>query len=164
MKIHLPFGSWDYSRPAASGHDYAPESDEPATGLGAMAIVVNNNGVVLHHRDAKPWIPHPDTWSLFGGAAEAGEEPHDVVGRELQEELGLVAATIRPLWRLVDREGDMRLLTIFEAVTSTRARHMTLSEGQELGEFSAEEALGLNLTPFCRRCLIRYISEGRIVS
>jgi 8-oxo-dGTP diphosphatase len=61
-----------------------------------MAVVVTPAGLVLHHRDDKSWIPHPDAWSLFGGAVESGEDPADTVVRELEEELGLSEVAFRP--------------------------------------------------------------------
>ena len=67
-----------------------------ATAAGAMAVVVSPMGIVLHHRDDKPWIPHPGCWSLFGGAVEQGEDPHGTVVRELEEELGLSGVQVPP--------------------------------------------------------------------
>jgi 8-oxo-dGTP diphosphatase len=127
-----------------------------ARGRGAMAIVVNPNGIVLHLRDDKPSIPHPGCWSLFGGGVEDGEDPRDAVLRELEEELSLTAVHVRPLWRAVDHGGDMRLLTLFEARTGVAAAQMVLAEGQACREFTAARALGLKLAPFCRRALGRY--------
>lgn len=131
-----------------------------ARGCGAMAIVVNPNGIVLHLRDDKPSIPHPGCWSLFGGGVEDGENPRDAVLRELEEELGLTSVRVRPLWRAVDHGGDMRLLTIFEARTEVAAAQMMLTEGQACREFTAASALTLKLAPFCRRTLRRYAAPG----
>jgi 8-oxo-dGTP diphosphatase len=127
-----------------------------ATAAGAMAVVVSPEGIVLHHRDDKPWIPHPGCWSLFGGAAEPGEEPAETVVRELSEELGLQQARCRPMWRVVDTEGDGRVLTIFEARTLLHTDQMSLAEGQGIQAFDLNEALSLRLAPFCRRVLRRY--------
>ena len=123
---------------------------------GAMALVVSPDGLVLHLRDDKPWIPHPGCWSLFGGAVEEHEEPAQTIVRELQEELGLDSAEYRPLWRVVDTGGDGRMLTVFEARTARRPGEMTLTEGQALRAFDRASALQLRLAPFCRRILERY--------
>jgi 8-oxo-dGTP diphosphatase len=130
-----------------------------ATTAGAMAVVVSPEGIVLHLRDDKPWIPHPGCWSLFGGAVEPGEGPQETVARELLEELGLRNFECRPLWRVVDHDGDGRLLTVFEARTSLRPDQMTLAEGQAHRAFSLNNALNQNLAAFCRRVLNRYVPE-----
>jgi 8-oxo-dGTP diphosphatase len=126
-----------------------------ATAAGAMAVVVSPDGIVLHLRDDKPWIPHPNCWSLFGGALDEGEQPAQTVVRELREELGLTDTQCRPLWRVIDTGGDGRLLTIFEARTELRPQQMVLAEGQALRAFDTASALQLNLAPFCRRVLAR---------
>lgn len=130
-----------------------------ATTAGAMAVVISPAGIVLHHRDEKPWIPHPGCWSLFGGAVEQGEAPDDTVARELEEELGLSDFEFRPLWRVVDKGGDGRVLTIFEARTQRSPDQMTLSEGQGLEAFDLDEALSQKLAPFCRRVLTRLAAD-----
>lgn len=121
-----------------------------------MAIVLTPDGFLLHLRDDKPWIPHPGCWSLFGGAVDDDELPEQAMRRELREELALSDVELRALWRLVDDDGDGRLLTIFEARTPQRAREMTLAEGQALGAFDISSALESKLATFCRRALIRY--------
>ncbi|MEU7865553.1 NUDIX domain-containing protein [Dactylosporangium sp. NPDC049140] len=139
---------------------YLDRQDELAAGdvrgQGAMALVVSPEGIVLHLRDDKSWIPHPGCWSLFGGAVEDGENPDQTIVRELWEELHLTASEYRPLWRVVDAEGDGRLLTVFEVVTSMLPADMVLTEGQGLRAFSRDEALRQRLAPFCRRVLDRY--------
>jgi 8-oxo-dGTP diphosphatase len=130
-----------------------------ATTAGAMAVVISPAGVVLHHRDDKPWIPHPGCWSLFGGAVEQGETPEQTVVRELEEELGLTEVEFRPLWRVVDKGGDGRVLTIFEARTLLGPDQMTLNEGQGLEAFDLDQALRQKLAPFCRRVLTRLATD-----
>ena len=139
-----------------------PEDEDLAVSAitaGAMAVVISPVGIVLHHRDDKPWIPHPGCWSLFGGAVEQGEDPHGTVVRELEEELGLTGFEFRALWRVVDKDGDGRVLTIFEARTPLGPDQMSLSEGQGLGAFDLDEALRQKLAPFCRRVLTRLAAE-----
>ncbi|MBT0773246.1 NUDIX domain-containing protein [Kineosporia sp. J2-2] len=133
-----------------------PEDEEAARGTtaaGAMALVVSPAGIVLHLRDEKDWIPHPGCWSLFGGAVEEGESAVEALRRELEEEIGLVDFEARPLWRVVDRGGDGRLLTVFEVRTPVAPEDLVLNEGQGLAAFEREEALRLKLSPFCRKIL-----------
>jgi 8-oxo-dGTP diphosphatase len=139
---------------------YLDRQDELAAGdvrgEGAMALVVSPEGIVLHLRDDKSWIPHPGCWSLFGGAVEDGETPDQATVRELRKELHLRLSGCRPLWRVVDTEGDGRLLTIFEASTSMLPGDMVLTEGQGLRAFTRDEALRQRLAPFWRRVLEHY--------
>jgi 8-oxo-dGTP diphosphatase len=150
----------DDSRSVTDGPPFLDETDRvraaEARGRGAMALIVNPNGVVLHLRDDKPAIPHPGRWSLFGGAVETGETPDQTVIRELREELQLDSVRIRALWQAIDHAGDLRHLTIYEAITSVPASHMVLREGQAVREFTITAALGLSLAPFCRRTLEKY--------
>lgn len=150
---------------AAAGLPYLDPDDakwaQSATIFGAMALVLSPDGIVLHLRDDKPTIPHPGCWSLFGGAVEEGEKPAQAVARELREELGLADdVACRPLCRVVDVEGDGRLLTVFAARTSLRTEQMELAEGQALRAYTAASALHLKLAPFCRRVLRRYALGG----
>lgn len=140
----------------------SPEDEQfsaSTTSFGAMAIVANPDGIVLHLRDDKPQIPHPGCWSLFGGAVDEGELPDQTIRRELREELALHDVALRALWKVVDIDGDGRELTIFEASTPRHAREMTLAEGQALGVFDPASALELRLAAFCRRSLLRYASQ-----
>lgn len=145
---------------AAAELPYLDRRDELAAGgargQGAVALVVSPEGIVLHLRDDRAWIPHPGYWSLFGGAVEDGEDPDQTIVRELREELHLTVSGRRPLWRVVDAEGDGRLLTVFEVTTSVRTTDMVLTEGQGLRAFNRDEALRQRLAPFCRRVLERY--------
>lgn len=129
-----------------------------ATTAGAMAVVISPAG----HSATPPRRQAVDSagcWSLFGGAVEQGEAPDDTVVRELEEELGLTELEIRPLWRVVDKGGDGRVVTIFEARTSLSPDQMTLSEGQGLEAFELDEALHRKLAPFCRRVLTRLAAD-----
>ena len=52
------------------------------------AIIENpKQGFLLQKRDDIPTIPYPNTWTLFGGKVEEGEEPDEALFRELEEEL-----------------------------------------------------------------------------
>ncbi|MCA9016054.1 MAG: NUDIX domain-containing protein, partial [Planctomycetaceae bacterium] len=70
----------------------------------ARAILLNHQDHVLliRHQDTTPVDPaRPDMlcyWATPGGGIEAGEQPYDTLGRELQEELGLTDVAIgRPV-------------------------------------------------------------------
>jgi 8-oxo-dGTP diphosphatase len=54
----------------------------------AVAALVRDGLVLLVHRH--PSRPrYPDCWDLVGGHVESGELPHQAVGRECLEELGV---------------------------------------------------------------------------
>jgi 8-oxo-dGTP diphosphatase len=130
-------------------------------GVGAVAVLLCPVGLVLHLRDDDPAISNPGRWSLFGGATDPGESSLQTIERELDEELSIRADAIRGLWRVVDREGDGRLLSVFEATTTTVPIEMVLAEGQALGAFSRSEALSLDLAPLARRVLEATAVDGR---
>jgi 8-oxo-dGTP diphosphatase len=48
-----------------------------------------DDSIVLCHRRSTPAVL-PDTWDLPGGQVKPGEEAHDAISRELNEELGIV--------------------------------------------------------------------------
>src|SRR5690348_7360498 len=56
-----------------------------ATGL----LFDRNAHLLIYLRDAKPTIPFPNRWDLFGGHVEEGETPEIAFVREVREELGL---------------------------------------------------------------------------
>ena len=55
-----------------------------------MLLIVTEDGkLLLHHRENKPGIAHPDCWAGFGGAVDDGERIEDAVTREMREETGV---------------------------------------------------------------------------
>jgi 8-oxo-dGTP diphosphatase len=54
----------------------------------AAALIVESQKLLLGKR-ASTRTSYPDVWDVFGGHIEAGEEPHQTLVRELQEELGI---------------------------------------------------------------------------
>ena len=56
-------------------------------------ILIRDAQVLLCHRSrAREW--YPDVWDLPGGHVEAGEAPAAALGRELEEELGVVVPSL----------------------------------------------------------------------
>ena len=54
----------------------------------AAALIVESQKILLGLR-APTRTSYPNVWDVFGGHIEAGEEPHQTLVRELQEELGI---------------------------------------------------------------------------
>ena len=54
----------------------------------AAALIVESQMILLGKR-APTRTSYPNVWDVFGGHIEPGEEPHQTLVRELQEELGI---------------------------------------------------------------------------
>lgn len=79
-------------------------------------------------------------WELPGGKIEANETPLEAVIRELEEELGIQVTAVTP-WVVYEHEyPNTRVQLNFCRVTAWQGTPRGI-EGQELGWFSAEEAL-----------------------
>jgi 8-oxo-dGTP pyrophosphatase MutT (NUDIX family) len=72
----------------------------------ASVALLRGGQVLLIQRARAPW---EGAWSLPGGRLEPGETAEDCAARELQEELGLLVAELRPVARLVLGESRFRL-------------------------------------------------------
>jgi ADP-ribose pyrophosphatase YjhB (NUDIX family) len=118
-----------------------------------MLLIVTPGGLLLHHRDDKPGIAHPDCWAGFGGAVENGETVREAVLREVREETGLVIEDPVFLADAVDHEGDGRLVTLFYVVGDYRPQDIDLQEGAGVAIQRVTDLPGLKLTPFVRRAI-----------
>ncbi len=116
-------------------------------GNAAAAIIVFDDGrYLLQLRDNKPGIFLPGHWGLFGGGVEEGEQPVDALQRELNEELGLEIAELRPLTRFEFDLAPMGLPRIYrefyEARMTTKAlSSLTLGEGEAFNTFTRDQIL-----------------------
>lgn len=62
----------------------------------AAAIIVRGSEVLMAHRHPeRRW--YPDCWDLIGGHIQEGETPEEAVGRECQEEVGVLVQQVRPV-------------------------------------------------------------------
>jgi 8-oxo-dGTP diphosphatase len=62
------------------------------------ALIVRSQRVLLGQRSATRLF-YPGVWDVFGGHVEPGEQQHETLIRELQEELGITPTG----WRYVER-------------------------------------------------------------
>lgn len=149
--------STDHEPPFLRAIDQRAFETNQWVGRAGIALVTNELGeILLHLRDDKPEIPHPNQWGFLGGGCEDGEDPAQAVLRELFEEAELIVETAEPLCRIVDIEGSRGLATVFRVVTEVRLADMRLHEGQEIRFFSQEQILALALDPLIREILNQF--------
>lgn len=71
---------------------------------GAAALPVLDDGRIILIRQFRP-AADGTIWEIPAGRLEAGEDPVDCIRRELQEEIGYRAASIRPLVNMLSAVG-----------------------------------------------------------
>ncbi len=60
----------------------------------AGVLVIQNGSYVLQHRDDRPDIAEPGTYSLWGGTMEHEESASEGAARELKEETGVIVKPV----------------------------------------------------------------------
>ncbi len=104
---------------------------------GTNIVMVNPAGqVLLYLRDDKPTIKFPNTWCLPGGYVEAGEQPHECITREIEEEMGVVLDDVRPL---VSATRSYGVEHTFWTEVDLDLDEVDLTEGQRLRWFTRAE-------------------------
>ncbi|MFE9748659.1 NUDIX domain-containing protein [Saccharothrix saharensis] len=107
---------------------------------GTNIVMVNPAGeVLLYLRDDKPTIKFPNTWCLPGGYLEPGEQPHECIRREIEEEMGVVLESdaVHPL---VSLERSYGIEHTFWTELDLDLDRVVLTEGQRLKWFTRAEA------------------------
>jgi 8-oxo-dGTP pyrophosphatase MutT (NUDIX family) len=113
----------------------------------AAAIIVMNDGrYLMQERDDRPGIFYPNHWGLFGGAFELGESSEGALRRELQEELGLSAGSLRLFTNMqFDFEclGGRRCIRVFYELELAldQLSQLTLTEGQSMQPLAIADIL-----------------------
>lgn len=102
-------------------------------------------------------------WELPGGRIEAGESPELCVLREIEEELGIQAEVtgILDAWLFEVLPGKHVFITTYACTTKVQAAEtLQIShEHKEVGLFSLEAALGLNMPVGYKRSLTNYSAQ-----
>lgn len=130
---------------------------EPAPPQSVMLLPFTAEGrLILHLRDDKEGVLHPDCWAGFGGAIEKGEEPEDALRREMAEETGIHVNRTTFLTAVVDEPsegGRGEVIWIYTCHGELRLEDIDLAEGVDVGAFRAHEVATLRLSPFVRSAL-----------
>jgi len=89
---------------------------------GAVAIIAADNGKVLLERQYRH-AARKVLWEVPAGTREEGEDPEDCAARELEEETGYKASSMKPLFRFYAAPGY-----------SKEVIHVFLAEGIRRGQ------------------------------
>ncbi|MFF2618975.1 NUDIX domain-containing protein [Kitasatospora sp. NPDC058046] len=139
--------------------DTFPENPAAAEPRGAVAIITNHRGeLLLHLRDDLEHVAWPGHWSLLGGGCDPGESPAEAIVRELDEEAGLDAGSLRPLFETHDLHGSGQLITFFAAHWDGDETALPLAEGVKLQFFAPEHLPILTVPPFIRDGIHRFLA------
>ncbi|WP_448573932.1 NUDIX hydrolase [Trichothermofontia sp.] len=113
----------------------------------AIAILYQDDRVLMQLRDDTPGIVYPGHWGFFGGHLEPGETPETALRRELQEEIGYVPPHISPFGQY---PGEFALRHVFAAPLTVGLAQLVLGEGWDMqllpraaiqrGEYYSERA------------------------
>jgi ADP-ribose pyrophosphatase YjhB (NUDIX family) len=105
----------------------------------AGTLLVQNGQYVFQHRDDKPGIAEPGTYSLWGGMLEEGESVVEGALRELKEETGISAeaADLIPLTDLISigegpRSKGKKVHGYLFALNIGRDIKVEINEGQRI--------------------------------
>ncbi len=124
---------------------------------GAKIIILSPDKILLFHRDNIPTIRFPDHWCLVGGGIENGESPEQGLIREVKEEASYNLKDYKFVMKTKGSMGeDVYVYVVFVEKDEENKFVLGPGEGQEIGWFTIEEALTINLTPGTRILLSEY--------
>jgi 8-oxo-dGTP diphosphatase len=113
----------------------------------AGGILVKDNKILLGKRSHDLTF-YPGVWDIIGGHCRHGELLEQALSRELREEIGITPTEFTHIAVLSDPESDIHgvyeyhVFMVTEWIGSPRNR---TDEHSELGWFTVQEAVGLNL-------------------
>ena len=99
-----------------------------------------------------PNIEIPNKWSFVGGALDEGETPLEGAIRETKEEINFDATDVK-LFKEYDDPTIKRY--VYVATIDKKISELNLTEGDDMGFFTVEEALKMDIS----RNTKRYIEE-----
>ncbi len=127
------------------------------------AIILENSKseILLYLRDAKPAIPFPHHWDLFGGYIEDGETPEAALIREVKEELNIDLTEFKFFRKYECLQGDANpnIKYVFTGKIYKSIEEITLMEGEKLQFFSKEEIPNVKFANILRTIVMDYINN-----
>jgi 8-oxo-dGTP diphosphatase len=103
-------------------------------------ILVKDGKLLLGRRSAHK-KSYPCVWDIIGGHVEPGEQNHEALVRELEEEIGVTPVR---MWPLADAEiGETHTLSVYLVDAWSGEPAIMNDEHPELGWFTPGEASAL---------------------
>jgi 8-oxo-dGTP diphosphatase len=127
---------------------------------GAKVLIMSPDKILLFHRDDIPTIPCPDQWQLVGGGIDDGETPEEALVREAKEEVCFDLINFEFIAKINGYFGEY--VWFYVAFIDKDQEKLFVhgdGEGQEIGWFTIEESLKINLTPATRILIEEYVTE-----
>ncbi len=98
-----------------------------------VALVIledSHQRIALQLRDNAPHVHTPDSWGIFGGGIEGGEQPEDAAIREIEEELSIALDPDKLIFLRIFRNLPTRVFYVFHYPVTTELDNAILREGQ----------------------------------
>src|SRR6266508_6863378 len=108
------------------------------------ALIIQSQRVLLGKRSPTREF-YLDVWDLFGGHMEPGEQQHETLVRELEEELGILPTQWRYLETLHEPAAELTVHLYLVTTWTGTPVNRQLEEHSEIGSFSLAEATQLRL-------------------
>ena len=111
----------------------------------SVFIRSNNGSYLLQLRDKKPSIAFPGHWGLFGGAIENGESVCEAASRELEEEIGYRANSMKEITEIhpcIGYSDERMWIYLAEELTYTKT-NQDLDEFLELMPTELSDSVGM---------------------
>ncbi|WP_069808315.1 NUDIX hydrolase [Vulcanisaeta thermophila] len=134
----------------------------PLVGVGAV-VVYEGNRILLIKRGSEP---NAGKWSIPGGMVEAGENPEEAVLRELYEETGVRGRVtgLFGIYQYIERDSNgavkYHFLLLDYLIEPLGGEPRASSDAVDLGIFSVDEAMRLDLTDTARQLLMDLVRNG----
>ncbi len=106
---------------------------------GALLVAPGDSGPQVLLTLRSPQVHQGSTWSVPGGAIDAGEDPHAAACREVSEELGIEVAVLPVLEQHVFECGGWRYTTVLLAAPAPTALSVDGWETDEVRWFDVHD-------------------------